>query len=74
MRLNWVRTECDAVVAEGFPEEAVELPHVLDSVQCPAILGGGRLDLFAEGLQEIRFLRDMVEHVGNGLKLVSKLR
>ena len=63
-----MRTEGQAGMPEGLPEEAVELPHLAQRGCGPAVGGDARLDLFSEGHEEVWLLREVVDHMGEDLK------
>ena len=60
-------TEGEAVVAQRFAKEAVELPHVAQRGGRPALGYGDCLYFFSEGRDELRLLREVVERVRDGL-------
>ena len=71
--MEGIRTEGDAVVAEGLPEDAVELPHLAQGGCGPAVGGDACLDLFPEGHEEVWLLREVVNHMGEDLKGIMAL-
>ena len=68
-----MRTEGQAGMPEGLPEEAVELPHLAQRGCGPAVGGDARLDLFPEGHEEVWLLGQVVDHPCEVLKDIVTL-
>ena len=56
------------MVAQGFSEDAVELPHLAQRRGRPAVRRDARLNLFSERCEELRIFREVVEYMGSGLR------
>ena len=66
------RTEVGRVVAQGFSEDAVELPHISKGGGSPAVRRDAPLKLFPEWREELGILREMVEDIASGLRRIPE--
>ena len=60
------------MVAQGFSEDAVELPHLAERRGRPAVRRDARLDLFSERREELGVLREVVEYMGSRLRHIAE--
>ena len=66
-----VLTESGAVVPQCLAEEAVEFPHVAQPGTRPAVSCDACLDLRPKLWDELRLLREVVDHMGEVLKSIT---
>ena len=69
---NSKRTGCDWAIAQGFPEDAVELPHISEGGGSPVVRRDAPLNLFSEWREELGVLREMVEDIASGLRRITE--
>ena len=72
MKLVRAITRGGAVVAECFPEDAVEFPHLPQCGARPSVRRDYRLYLFQERSDEFRIFGEIVEYVTDDIKRLPK--
>ena len=68
------RTGAKLVVAEGLPEDTVQLPHPPQPCRRPAVRRDARFDLLSQGRDQLGLGCKVVQHVRGGLRRVSENR